>query len=83
MTSRFPRRVLAALVAVASCASCTAGASAAPAAPEDVDLMSALREGGLVIMFRHGATDRSLDDDEIVDFGDCTTQRVLTDQGRA
>jgi len=46
-------------------------------------LLDVLRQGGLVIMFRHGATDRSQPDDDVVDFDDCATQRVLTDEGRA
>src|SRR5918992_4603815 len=46
-------------------------------------LLADLRAGGLVLMFRHAATDRSDEDDPQVDFDECSTQRNLTDVGRA
>jgi hypothetical protein len=42
-----------------------------------------LRSGGLVVIFRHAATDVSDEDDPDVDLDDCTTQRNLTAEGRA
>jgi putative serine protease PepD len=47
------------------------------------ELLERLRSGGLVVVFRHAATDRADDDDPGVDLADCTTQRNLTDDGRA
>ncbi|MEJ3749096.1 histidine phosphatase family protein [Actinomycetes bacterium KLBMP 9797] len=38
---------------------------------------------GLVIVFRHAATDQSRPDREPVDLADCATQRNLSDAGRA
>jgi hypothetical protein len=45
-------------------------------------LVRALREGGLVIYFRHTATDFSKNDREMRGYDDCGRQRPLTDQGR-
>jgi broad specificity phosphatase PhoE len=45
-------------------------------------LLRALREGGLVIYFRHTATDFSKNDQNMRDYDDCANQRPLTDQGR-
>jgi broad specificity phosphatase PhoE len=45
-------------------------------------LVRALREGGLVIYFRHTATDFSKNDQNMRDYEDCANQRPLTDQGR-
>lgn len=47
------------------------------------DLMPRLRRGGLVIYFRHTATDFSRRDDAMKDFDDCDNQRPLSAQGRA
>lgn len=60
-------------------------------APDGVGLLAQLRGGGVIIVIRHAATDRSRPDaDERtgpdagpVDFADCATQRNLTDKGRA
>jgi broad specificity phosphatase PhoE len=52
-------------------------------APDAGELMSRLRSGGLVVVFRHAATDPSDEDDPDVDLDDCTTQRNLTGEGRA
>jgi hypothetical protein len=57
--------------------------SAGSAAQEAGELLERLRSGSLVVVFRHAATDRSDDDDPRVDLDDCTTQRNLTDDGRA
>ena len=45
-------------------------------------LVRALREGGLVIYFRHTATDFSKNDREMRGYDDCAHQRPLTEQGR-
>lgn len=47
-----------------------------------VELVRKLQGGGLVVYLRHAASDRSKDDDPIVDLGDCSTQRNLNEQGR-
>ena len=55
-----------------------------PAHPlDDTALLKALRGGGLIVFFRHGATDFSRDDTRMRDFDDCAHQRMLSDQGRA
>jgi phosphohistidine phosphatase SixA len=45
--------------------------------------VAALRSGGYVLFFRHAATDPTPDDAVPVVLGDCTTQRNLSDAGRA
>lgn len=47
------------------------------------ELVRELQGGGLVVFFRHTASDRSREDDPIVDLDDCSTQRNLIDKGRA
>jgi phosphohistidine phosphatase SixA len=58
--------------------------TAAPSAelPRGERLVSALRDGGYVIYFRHTATDWSEDDQHPVDLSDCDTQRNLSPAGR-
>jgi hypothetical protein len=46
-------------------------------------LVRALREGGLVIYFRHTATDFSKNDQAMRGYDDCANQRPLSDQGRS
>jgi Histidine phosphatase superfamily (branch 1) len=45
-------------------------------------LLQALRNGGLVIYFRHTATDFSRNDAAMQGYADCANQRLLTPQGR-
>ena len=46
-------------------------------------LLSEMRQGGFVLYMRHGNTDNSRADAvPKIDLNDCTTQRVLTDEGR-
>jgi phosphohistidine phosphatase SixA len=45
-------------------------------------LVPMLREGGYVIVFRHGATDDSQKDVYPLNFGDMTAQRQLSEKGR-
>ena len=46
------------------------------------DLLATLRAGGLVVYFRHTSTDFGQSDEAMTSFGDCGTQRNLTDKGR-
>jgi phosphohistidine phosphatase SixA len=45
-------------------------------------LVDALKSGGLVIYFRHAATDFGENDINMTDYADCKNQRNLTDAGR-
>jgi len=45
-------------------------------------LVDALKAGGLVIYFRHAATDFGENDANMTDYADCKNQRNLTDEGR-
>jgi phosphohistidine phosphatase SixA len=45
-------------------------------------LLSALRQGGLILYFRHAATDFGQNDDQMTGYEDCARQRNLTDAGR-
>jgi hypothetical protein len=45
-------------------------------------LAQALRQGGLVIYFRHAATDMTRSDTGMTGFADCANQRPLSDDGR-
>ena len=58
-------------------------AAEAPPALSGATLLAALREGGLIIYFRHTATDFGQSDEQMTGFEDCARQRNLTDQGRA
>ncbi len=88
MTRR--RRFLAALLCLCQCAAAAQGA--APAPPESSAtatpsltrsaLVQALRDGGLVIYFRHTATDFSRNDTAMEGYSDCANQRLLSAQGR-
>ncbi len=57
----------------------------APAVPQitDAALLAALRAGGMVVYFRHTATDFSRDDRQMRDFDECRNQRPLSPKGRA
>jgi phosphohistidine phosphatase SixA len=55
----------------------------APASLAGAQLLAALREGGLVLYFRHTSTDFGQNDEQMTGFEDCTHQRNLTDGGRA
>lgn len=50
---------------------------------EGAKLLSALRDGGYILYFRHASTDFSANDDGMTSFEDCAKQRNLTEQGRA
>jgi phosphohistidine phosphatase SixA len=68
------------LLAVAGCG----GNEGAPADArlDPVELVEALQDGGFVVYLRHAATDRSKEDDVVLDLDDCSTQRNLSDEGR-
>ena len=72
-------RALVAAVVTALALTLSAGASA----PADPSLVGSLRDGGLVLVFRHAATDFSKPDKDPVDLANCATQRNLSAQGRA
>lgn len=59
--------------------------TSAAGAAENADpaLARALQQGGLVLVFRHAATDFSKPDQDPVGLSDCRTQRNLSVQGRA
>jgi len=87
MRTRWGALLAAALiVAPAACGSddepsSDTGADAA-SEPSGDRLLARLRDGGVIVVFRHAATDRSVEDEEPVDLDDCSTQRNLTDGGR-
>jgi broad specificity phosphatase PhoE len=57
----------------------------APVAADAAELketIAALKQGGHVIVFRHGATDNSQQDVAPLDFADMSKQRQLSDKGR-
>lgn len=87
--------LLAGTLLVTACAG-TSSTAAPPATPADSQatpleppvrdgqrLLARLRAGGMVVVFRHAATNRSAPDAERVDLEDCSTQRNLSEQGRA
>ena len=79
--------VLLAFVAIAGPVSfARAQAVSAPAPGIELQgraLLSALRAGGFVLYFRHTSTDFGQNDERMTGYEDCSTQRNLTDAGRA
>lgn len=57
-------------------------AADAPDALAGPRLLAALREGGLILYFRHTSTDFGQNDDQMSGYEDCARQRNLTDRGR-
>jgi phosphohistidine phosphatase SixA len=53
-----------------------------PVAADTQDVISALKQGGYVLIFRHGATDESQKDIYPFNFDDMKAQRQLNDKGR-
>jgi DNA-binding beta-propeller fold protein YncE len=78
-TSRGLATAAPALVAALLLAVGAAGAAASPT-PR---LVEQLQRGGLVLVVRHAATDQSKQDEVPVDLTDCSTQRMLSAEGRA
>src|SRR5215472_7182958 len=52
-------------------------------APSDRQLAQSLQAGGLVIVFRHGATFPDQADTDPLNFDDIGAQRLLNDKGKA
>lgn len=89
------RLLLTAALALAGAGAWAQSAASAPAPPErssapdaqaqlqGAALLRALRTGGLVIYFRHTATDFSKNDQAMRGYDDCAHQRPLNDKGRA
>ena len=74
----------AALVLLALCLLAPAWAAEPPAETlAGPALLAALRQGGLIIYFRHTSTDFGQNDDQMTGYEDCARQRNLTDAGRA
>ena len=69
-------------VAQPAISSAESSAPAPEAALEGARLVDALRRGGLVVYFRHTATDFSRDDRQMTGYSDCERQRPPTDQGQ-
>ena len=46
-------------------------------------LTSAMKQGGYVVVFRHGATNRDQADTDPLNFGNISAQRNLNDKGKA
>ena len=55
---------------------------AGPAAADSHELMTALKQGGYVLVFRHVATDDSQKDVYPFKFDDMSAQRQLSEKGR-
>jgi phosphohistidine phosphatase SixA len=82
--ARFPVLALVALAALALAPACAdeTGEPAGRAAPEaDRALAAQLREGGLVLVFRHAVTETATDEQESL--RSCALQRNLSAEGRA
>ena len=78
------RRAVLLLLALAALAGC-GGDSEPTTEPQrlgPIELVEALREGGYVVYLRHAVTDRSKEDDPVLDLDDCSTQRILSEDGR-
>jgi len=78
-------RCAAAIAALAFALTASAEASSSPDpahALEGAALASALRAGGFTLYFRHTATDFSQSDRAMTTYGECTTQRNLSEAGR-
>ena len=75
------RKVLVLSVCVVAAAGM--GADGRSTTDADPALASAMQRGGLVLVFRHAATDFSMPDQDRVVLSDCRTQRNLNAQGRA
>ena len=75
------RQLVALSGAIVTAGTVAVGAGGGPTA--DPTLASELKQGGLVLVLRHAATDFSKPDQDPVDLTNCHTQRNLSQQGRA
>ena len=75
------RRALLAMLALCCLAPAWAASDAGDALAGPT-LVAALRQGGLIIYFRHTSTDFGQNDDQMTGYEDCARQRNLTEQGR-
>jgi phosphohistidine phosphatase SixA len=48
----------------------------------DTNLISELRQGGYILYFRHGKTNHDTYDTDRINLKNCSTQRLLSEQGR-
>jgi phosphohistidine phosphatase SixA len=79
----WPRFILAVALACALAPAAAQQARGAKPGSPSAETIRALKRGGYVLYMRHGASDTSKPDrSDKVDFGDCSTQRPLTDEGR-
>jgi phosphohistidine phosphatase SixA len=69
-------------LAILAAASCFLSASG-PSALAQAEWIDAVRQGGHVIVFRHGATHRDQADTDPLNISNVAQQRQLNDQGRA
>ncbi|HKH16769.1 MAG TPA: histidine phosphatase family protein [Solirubrobacteraceae bacterium] len=69
--------LLALIVVVAGCG----GDDAPDATGKEKTLAAALEQGGVVLVMRHAKTENTTD--RVEEIGDCTTQRNLSEEGRA
>lgn len=77
------RRLFAPAAALLCAFVCVAAFAAdAPDTLSGPRLLTALREGGLILYFRHTSTDFGQNDDQMTGYEDCARQRNLTDRGR-
>ena len=77
------RRTVAALVASLSLLALPGFATLGRAAGDNINLVQALRAGGLVIVVRHGATFPDQADTDPLNFDNIAAQRNLNDKGKA
>src|SRR6516164_10955277 len=76
------RRTVAALVASLSLLALPGFATLGRAAGDNINLVQALRAGGLVIVVRHGATFPDQADTDPLNFDNIVAQRNLNDKGK-
>ena len=66
-----------------ACLALLAGPAGSQTAPQQTELINALRDGGYVIVFRHGATYQDQADTDPLNPDNVAKQRQLNDDGRA
>ena len=71
------------LASLFACLALLAGPAGSQTAPQQTELINALRDGGYVIVFRHGATYQDQADTDPLNPDNVAKQRQLNDDGRA